>query len=119
MRLPRINECMNLPGVKESIVPVPTRPGEKSVFRHVIYIIKENRTYDQILGDMPQGNGDSTLTMFGRIVTPNHHKLAEEFVLLDNTYCNEVSTQCHQWTSQGYVTDYLEKLSLTGYWGYP
>jgi YVTN family beta-propeller protein len=120
MRLPRINECMNLPGVKASVVPVPTRPGEKSVFRHVIYIIKENRTYDQILGDMPQGNGDSTLTMFGRNITPNHHKLAKEFVLLDNTYCNGVlSAEGHQWTSQGYVTDYLEKAFPNWIRGYP
>jgi len=120
MRLPRINECLNLPGVKESIVPVPTRPGEKSYFKHVIYIIKENRTYDQILGDMPQGNGDSTLTMFGRVVTPNHHKLAEEFVLLDNTYCNGVlSAEGHQWTSQGYVTDYLERAFPNWIRGYP
>ena len=110
MRLPKINHELNLAQVKEKLVPVPTQPGEKSLIKHVIYIIKENRTYDQILGDMPQGNGDSSLTMFGRFVTPNHHKLAEEFVLLDNVYCNGVkSAEGHNWTSQGYVTDYLEK----------
>ncbi|MBA4140852.1 MAG: bifunctional YncE family protein/alkaline phosphatase family protein [Segetibacter sp.] len=110
MRLPKINQELNLARVKEKMVPVPTQPGEKSLIKHVIYIIKENRTYDQVLGDMPQGNGDSSLTMFGRFVTPNHHKLAEEFVLLDNTYCNGVkSAEGHNWTSQGYVTDYLEK----------
>jgi YVTN family beta-propeller protein len=120
MRLPKINLSMNLEGVKESIVPVPTRPGEKSIFKHVLYIIKENRTYDQIFGDLPEGNGDSTLCMFGRFVTPNHHKLAEEFVLLDNTYCNGVlSAEGHQWTSQGYVTDYIEKAFPDWVRGYP
>lgn len=120
MRLPRISQSMNLAKVKERIVPIPARPGEKSIFKHVLYIIKENRTYDQILGDMPQGNGDSTLCMFGQQVTPNHHKLAEEFVLLDNTYCNGVlSAEGHQWTSQGYVTDYLEKAFPNWVRGYP
>lgn len=120
MRLPKINQSINLENVTERIVPVPTQPGEKSVFKHIIYIIKENRTYDQIFGDMPEGNGDSTLCMFGRHVTPNHHKLAEEFVLLDNTYCNGVkSAEGHQWTSQGYVTDYLEKAFPDWIRGYP
>jgi YVTN family beta-propeller protein len=120
MRLPKINQSMTLKRVKESIVPLPTRPGEKSLFKHVLYIIKENRTYDQIFGDLKQGNGDSTLCMFGRNVTPNHHKLAEEFVLLDNTYCNGVlSAEGHQWTSQGYVTDYLEKAFPNWVRGYP
>jgi YVTN family beta-propeller protein len=110
MRMPKIIQSLDLKKVKEKIVPVPTRPGEKSVFKHVIYIIKENRTYDQILGDMPQGNGDSTLCMFGRYITPNHHKLSSDFVLLDNLYCNSIlSATGHNWTSQGYVTDYLEK----------
>ena len=119
MRLPRIVRNLNI-GVKESIVPVPTRPGEKSVFKHVIYIIKENRTYDQVLGDMKKGNGDSTLCMFGKMVTPNHHKLADEFVLLDNTYCNGVlSAEGHNWTSQGYVTDYTEKAFPDWVRGYP
>lgn len=110
MRLPKISKSMNLSKVEEKIVPVPSRPGEKSMIRHIIYIIKENRTYDQILGDMSIGNGDSTLCMFGKQTTPNHHKLAEEFVLLDNTYCNGVlSAEGHNWTSQGYATDYLER----------
>ncbi len=120
MRLPKITKELNLAGVKERMVPVPTQPGEKSLIKHVIYIIKENRTYDQVLGDMAQGNGDSSLTMFGRFVTPNHHKLAEEFVLLDNTYCNGVlSAEGHNWTSQGYVTDYLEKAFPSFVRGYP
>jgi YVTN family beta-propeller protein len=92
------------------IVPVPVVPSQKSVFKHVIYIIKENRTYDQVFGDMTQGDGDTSLVMFGREVTPNHHKLAEDFVLLDNFYCSGVlSADGHQWTDEAIVTDYLEK----------
>ncbi len=110
MRLPGITEAMQLERVKEKLVPVPVRPGEKSVIKHVLYIIKENKTYDQVFGGLKQGNGDSTLCQFGRNVTPNHHALAENFVLLDNTYCNGVlSADGHQWTNEGYVSDYLEK----------
>jgi hypothetical protein len=89
---------------------VPRRLGESSVFDHVVYIIKENRTYDQVFGDLPQGNADPSLCTFGREVTPNHHALAEEFVLLDNYYCNGVlSADGHAWAVEGYATDYLEK----------
>ena len=102
MRLPKISEAMNIESTEEKIVPVPTRPGEKSVFKHVLYIIKENRTYDQVFGDLPQGNGDTTLCHFGREVTPNHHALAEKYVLLDNTYCNGVlSADGHMWAMEG------------------
>jgi len=91
-------------------VAVPQVTGQKSHFKHVIYIIKENRTYDQVLGDLPQGNGDTSLVHFGRKITPNHHKLAETFVLMDNFYCSGVlSADGHQWTDEAYVTDYLEK----------
>jgi YVTN family beta-propeller protein len=91
-------------------VPVPELPDQTSVFKHVVYIIKENRTYDQVFGDMPQGDGDTSLVEFGREVTPNHHLLAETFVLLDNFYCSGVlSADGHQWTDEAYVTDYLEK----------
>ena len=91
-------------------VAVPIYPSQKSHFKHVVYIIKENRTYDQVFGDMPQGNGDTSLVHFGRDVTPNHHALAEEFVLMDNYYCSGVlSADGHQWTDEAYVTDYLEK----------
>jgi YVTN family beta-propeller protein len=94
----------------ENIVPVPRFPGQKSKFKHVVYIIKENRTYDQVFGDLPQGNGDISLVHFGRDITPNHHKLAESFVLLDNFYCSGVlSADGHQWTDEAYVTDYIEK----------
>lgn len=105
---------------KNKIVPIPTKPNEKSIFKHVVYIIKENRTYDQVFGDIPEGNGDNTLCMFGEYITPNHHKLAKEYVLLDNMYCNGVlSAEGHQWTSQGYVTDYLEKAFPGFTRGYP
>jgi YVTN family beta-propeller protein len=91
-------------------VAVPQLPGQASHFKHVVYIIKENRTYDQVFGDMPQGNGDTSLVHFGRGITPNHHKLAETFVLMDNFYCSGVlSADGHQWTNEAYVTDYLEK----------
>jgi YVTN family beta-propeller protein len=91
-------------------VVVPERHGEPSRIEHVIYVIKENRTYDQVLGDMNEGNGDPKLCIFGEGVTPNHHKLAREFTLLDNFYCSGVnSADGHQWTNEAYVTDYLEK----------
>jgi YVTN family beta-propeller protein len=91
-------------------VPVPVAPGETSPFKHVVYIIKENRTYDQVFGDMPQGNGDASLVHFGREVTPNHHRLADEFVLLDNFYCSGIlSADGHQWTDEAFVTDYIER----------
>src|SRR6185312_13158552 len=77
--------------------PVPERAGEPSVFKHVIYIIKENRTYDQVLGDMSEGNGRADLCIFGEHVTPNQHKFSREFVLLDNTYCSGIlSADGHQ-----------------------
>jgi hypothetical protein len=80
-----------------------------------VYIIKENRTYDQVLGDLPQGRGDPFLCIFGEEITPNQHKLAREFVLLDNTHCCGVlSADGHQWSTTGYVTDYLEK-SFAGF----
>jgi YVTN family beta-propeller protein len=91
-------------------VPVPARVGEPSVFEHVVYVIKENRTYDQVFGDLKQGNGDPSLCLFGRDVTPNHHALAEQFVLLDNFYCNGVlSADGHSWVTEGNVTDHIEK----------
>lgn len=110
MRLPNMHTILTQGSVEEKRVPVPTRPGEVSHFKHVLYIIKENRTYDQVFGDLPQGNGDPSLCQFGRAVTPNHHALAEEFVLFDNFYCNGIlSADGHQWTDEGYVTDYLER----------
>jgi YVTN family beta-propeller protein len=90
--------------------PIPSRPGDVSPIQHVVYIIKENRTYDQILGDIPEGNGDPKLCLFPESVTPNHHALAREFVLLDNFYVeSEVSADGHEWTMGAYATDFVEK----------
>ncbi|HTH49598.1 MAG TPA: beta-propeller fold lactonase family protein [Candidatus Limnocylindria bacterium] len=90
--------------------PVPSRVGGKSPIRYVIYVIKENRTYDQVLGDLAGGNGDPSLCLFDERVTPNHHALAREFVLLDNFYVDsEVSADGHEWSVGGYATDFVEK----------
>ncbi|MDB5335614.1 MAG: Phosphoesterase family protein [Planctomycetaceae bacterium] len=89
---------------------VPERHGEPSVFKHVLYIIKENRTYDQVFGDIAKGEGSPELCIYGEEVTPNHHKLVNDFVLLDNFYCSGVlSADGHQWTDEAYVTSYIEK----------
>ena len=91
-------------------VPVPARMGEPSVFKHVVYIIKENKTYDQVLGDMKMGNGDSSLCVFGENVTPNTHALASQFGWMDNFYASgKSSAEGHQWTDAGMVSDYVEK----------
>jgi YVTN family beta-propeller protein len=95
--------------------PVPERVGEPSVFQHIVYIIQENRTYDQVLGDVPQGNGDPSLCVFGERVSPNHHKVARDFVLLDNTYCSGIlSADGHQWADTGITTEYVER-SFAGF----
>jgi len=95
--------------------PVPERVGEPSVFKHVIYVIKENRTYDQVLGDVKVGNGDPDLCVFGGRVTPNEHKLVHDFALLDNTYCSGIlSADGHQWADSALATDYMEK-SFAGF----
>ena len=87
---------------------------------HVIYIIKENRTYDQVLGDLPQGNGDASLTLFGRDITPNQHALAERFVLLDNFYCSgEVSGDGWNWSTQGMANEFNSRNVVYGYTGKP
>jgi YVTN family beta-propeller protein len=91
-------------------VAVPDRHGEPSVFEHVLYIIKENRTYDQVFGDLKEGDGDASLCIFGQDVTPNHHALARQFTLFDNFYCSGVlSADGHSWADAAYVTDYLER----------
>jgi YVTN family beta-propeller protein len=90
--------------------PVPERVGEPSVFHHVVYIIKENRSYDQVLGDVAEGDGDPNLCVFGQRVTPNQHKLVRQFVLLDNTYCCSIlSADGHQWTDSALANDYIER----------
>ena len=103
-------------GVKPQ--PVPRRVGESSQIKHVVYILKENRTYDQVLGDLPQGNGDPGLCLFGRSITPNQHALAEEFVLFDNFYVDaEVSADGHEWSTAAIATDFVEKTWPTTYSG--
>jgi len=87
--------------------PLIARP---SPIKYVFYIVKENRTYDQVLGDMKEGNGDSSICLFPEFVTPNHHALAREFILLDNLYAAaEVSADGHEWSMGAYATDYVEK----------
>ncbi len=90
---------------------VPAASGGASPIKHVVYVIRENRTYDQVLGDLPKGNGDPSLVLFGRDVTPNAHALAEEYVTLDNFYCDaEVSADGHNWSMGAYATDFVEKV---------
>ena len=96
-----------LPPAEISPRAVPRRAGDPSLIDHVVYIIKENRTYDQLFGDLTRGNGDPSLVLFGRDVTPNQHRLAEEFVLLDNFYATGGnSADGHQWLTQANETDY-------------
>jgi YVTN family beta-propeller protein len=96
--------------------PVPMHIGDPSPIKYVFYIIKENRTYDQVLGDVKDGNGDSSLCLFGEKITPNLHALTREFVLLDNFYVDaEVSSDGHNWSMGAYATDYLEKTWPTDY----
>ena len=90
--------------------PIPGRIGAGSPIKYVFYVIKENRTYDQVLGDLGRGNGDPGLCLFGENVTPNHHALAREYVTLDNFYADgEVSADGHEWTMGAYATDFVEK----------
>jgi YVTN family beta-propeller protein len=91
--------------------PVPARPGDPSPIEYVIYIIKENRTYDQVLGDLPGANGDPALCLFDESITPNHHRLAKEFVVLDNFYVDgEVSANGHEWSTAAFATDFVQKI---------
>jgi YVTN family beta-propeller protein len=95
---------------------IPTKVGEPSPIKHVLFIMKENRTYDQVFGDLKQGNGDPSLTLFGRDVTPNQHALAEQFVLLDNLYCSgEVSQDGQPWTTSAYATEFTQRAWTLSY----
>lgn len=95
---------------------VPARPGDPTPIRHVIYIVKENRTYDQVFGDLKEGNGDPSLVMFGEASTPNHRKLAQEFVLLDNFYVNaDVGAEGHNWSTAAIASDYVVKMWPNSY----
>jgi YVTN family beta-propeller protein len=110
------NKHKELESAGETTNPVPLKIGDSSPIKYVFYIIKENRTYDQVLGDMPEGNGDTSLCLFGEKITPNLHALAREFVLLDNFYVDaEVSADGHNWSMGAYADDYLEKTWPTGY----
>ncbi|HKK12229.1 MAG TPA: bifunctional YncE family protein/alkaline phosphatase family protein [Flavobacteriaceae bacterium] len=100
--------------------PMPERIGEPSVFKHVLYIIKENRTYDQVLGDMPEGDGNKELCIFGDSITPNQHQLAKDFLLMDNYYASgKCSAEGHQWTDAAMVSDYVEKNVRAWFRSYP
>jgi len=109
-----------LPRPDAQPLPVPERIGEPSVFRHVVYIIKENRTYDQVLGDMPEGRGEPSFCVFGDSVTPNEHRLAKDFHLLDNYYASgKCSAEGHQWTDAAMATDYVERMVRAWFRSYP
>jgi YVTN family beta-propeller protein len=98
--------------------PIPNHHGAHSPIQHVIYIVKENRTYDQVLGDIKEGNGDASLVLFGEQITPNQHKLAREFVLLDNFYVNsDVSADGHSWSTAAIAPDYVQKMWPNSYAG--
>src|SRR5581483_4321372 len=116
LRYPLLKQAALPPRSGRAPQPVPERVGEPSVFSHVLYIIKENRTYDQVLGDMTEGNGDPDLCVYGRRVTPNQHKFCSDFVLLDNTYCcGNMSAEGHQWTDSSLANDYIQR----SYAGWP
>lgn len=100
----RDNHAPNAVPAAKGRVPKP--------IEHVIYVIKENRTYDQVFGDVPTGNGDPSLAIFGKEITPNHHALAEQYVLLDNFYQPaDQSALGHRWCTQGYASDWVFKYS--------
>ena len=110
LRYQLLAQAKLLPRPDQPAQPVPERAGEPCVFQHVIYIIKENRTYDQVLGDIKEGNGNTDLCTFGERITPNLHKLVRDFVLLDNTYCCGIlSADGHQWADTALATDYVER----------
>jgi YVTN family beta-propeller protein len=112
------NKNKELESTGETNNPIPQKIGDSSPIKYVFYIIKENRTYDQVLGDMPEGNGDTSLCLFGEKITPNEHAISREFVLLDNFYVNsEVSADGHNWSVGAYADDYLEKTWPTYYGG--
>ena len=101
---------------------IPERVGDPCPIKYVLYIIKENRTYDQVFGDFrnakgePAGNGDPNLTMYGEKITPNHHQIARDYVLMDNLYCNgEVSVDGHSWCDAAIATDYNERSWILSY----
>jgi YVTN family beta-propeller protein len=112
------NSRLGKPSPVPAGTPVLRTAGAKSRIEHVFYIIRENRTYDQVFGDIGKGNSDPSLCLFGENVTPNAHALVRQFVLLDNFYADaEVSADGHNWTMGAYATDYVEKTWPTSYGG--
>jgi len=110
MQYPGLAQALLPPRPNQPSRPVPERAGEPSPLKHVIYLIKENRSYDQVLGDMPEGNGDPSLCIFGERFTPNQHQLSRDFILLDNTYCSGArSADGHQWTDSAMANEYIER----------
>lgn len=111
LRYPLLAQAALPPRPNQPAQPVPERVGEPSVFQHVIYLIKENRSYDQVMGDLGDaGDGEPDLCIFGEHVTPNQHKFVRDFTLLDNTYCSGIlSASGHQWTDTGIANDYVER----------
>ena len=109
----------NTPGLVQKTAQIgPSLRGAFGKIKHVLYIIRENRTYDQVFGDIKAGNGDPNLTIFGARTTPNAHTLAANYVLLDNLYCNgEVSEDGHKWCDAAYATDFIEKVWPSNYSG--
>ncbi|HZZ41389.1 MAG TPA: bifunctional YncE family protein/alkaline phosphatase family protein [Tepidisphaeraceae bacterium] len=104
---------------------IPSKVGDPCPIKYILYVIKENRTYDQVFGDMtdasgkPWGNGDPKLTFFGEDVSPNHHQLARDYVLLDNLYCNsEVSYDGHSWCDGAIATDFRQRAWTVRYTGH-
>ncbi len=112
----RDSELRSVASARRSVIP--TRVGDPCSIKHVLYIIKENRTYDQVYGDMKKGNGDPDLCLFGQDVTPNQHALADQFVLLDNLYCSgEVSADGHPWCDSAIATDFTQRAWVLSYSG--
>src|SRR5208282_3603340 len=110
LRYPLLAQAKLPPRENRPAQPVPERVGEPSVFQHVLYIIKENRSYDEVLGDAPEGNGAPALCVFGEHVTPNQHKFTHDYVLLDNTYCSGIlSADGHQWTDSALANEYVQR----------
>jgi hypothetical protein len=116
----RARASMLAPRKNISPVPVPERTGEPSVFKHVVYIIKENKTYDQVLGDMPLGRGDTNLCVFGKRITPNTHAIAAQYGWMDNYHASgKSSAEGHQWSNAAIVSDYVEKNVRAWFRSYP
>ncbi|WP_254508672.1 beta-propeller fold lactonase family protein [Anatilimnocola floriformis] len=115
MRRGRIAQAGQPPRPDQPPRAIPERIGEPSKIKHVVYILKENRTYDQVFGALKRGRGHADLCIFGENVTPNQHKMVNDFVLLDNTYCAGIlSADGHQWSTTAFSTDYMEK-SFAGF----